>query len=413
MTQAINKILITDSYAGNIGDIGILISTIDQLKQNFPQSEITVESSHPNLLRNIINIENITLVPRIFDIEEIDSTTAPLYLKFILTFLGVYDLVSFFLSVVAKKIGMDISIIVRKSKRNYLFILLNTDLIISGGGGYLNSKFIYFFRLYIYTLGLLLNKQIILLAQSIGPFASLASKIAIPLFLNKAKYITLREPHSSIYLKNFNLMKKPKITADLAFLLKTNSIDSGSKKNKFNKIVIAISLKEDRCNIQQENFTKQIGIISNYLIKKNYFVLLMCHTYKDSKIADLIYRNILNKAEIDIVPFGIEPKAIKSLYGTCSLVIASRMHSIVFCSDLYVPFISISSDGKFIGLHKQLKYDQKLLLKYEDLTSDNLKNSVDYAIANDIKLKLQLRTVIPQIRKLSYLNMSIIKNCLL
>ena len=120
----------------------------------------------------------------------------------------------------------------------------------------------------------MLNKQIILLAQSIGPFASFASKIAIPLFLNKAKYITLREPHSSIYLKNFNLMKKPKITADLAFLLKTNNIDSSRKKNKFNKIVIAISLKEDRSNTKQENFTKQIEIISNYLIKKKYFVLL-------------------------------------------------------------------------------------------------------------------------------------------
>lgn len=413
MRNIIKKILIVDSYAGNIGDIGILVSLIDQLQKKYQKLKITVESSHPKLLKKIIKVKGITLVNRVFDIEKIDNESSNIFKKIFYSALGIYDLASVFIKILFTRINLHIPFIIRKSKKLYVRNIIDTDLIISTGGGFLNTNFIYIFRLYIYSLGLILNKKISLVAQSIGPFNSQFSKIIFPFFLNKIPLVSVREPYSYDYLKKFNLNKIPNKTADLAYLLATDSNINIPLKNKFNKFIVAISLKEDKNELKQSNFIIIMSEISNKLINENFYILLVCHTYKDRILANQIFKNITHKENLEIISFGINPKLLKYIYGKCRFVIASRMHSVVFCSDLKIPFISISSDNKFFGLHTQLQYNKKLLLDYSNLKYNELNEAISFLKINHLTLKNKLAKIIPIIRRESIANMHLINNQLI
>ena len=49
--QDFKRIYISDSYALNTGDLGILFSTLQEINKYAPETHIVIESSHPKFLR--------------------------------------------------------------------------------------------------------------------------------------------------------------------------------------------------------------------------------------------------------------------------------------------------------------------------------------------------------------------------
>jgi len=393
------KVLITDSYSLNTGDIGILFSMIDSFKYNIPNIEIFVESSHPNYISNFKELKGIKIIHRNFDIQNIINCSSSLLLiKYVI--FGIYDAITFLIWSIFKRYKMNINFIIRKSKKENIEILNQIDFIISSGGGFLSSYYNYFFRLYIYLIAIILKKDIILFAQSVGPFNSFLSKKLIPIFLNKCKFITIREPDSYNYLKKFNIKTKVYLTSDIAFLLEENK-----ELNKIKNKTVSICIKNN--NDKNDKFYKIILNIIDYLFNNGYLVNIISHTINDDELAKK-FKNYNKKIQIYL--FGENPRNIKSIYKYSDFIIACRMHAIVFASEVSTPFLSISYEPKFNGLISQLKYDNYLQLKYKKLDKDDIINRINYLINSQKIIINNLNIINKKIKMKSYLNIELLLN---
>lgn len=66
------KIVIKDNWAKNLGDVAIAESMIFQMREIFPDCEIVLESSHPEITKKYF--KDIKIVRRLFDISKIKYT---------------------------------------------------------------------------------------------------------------------------------------------------------------------------------------------------------------------------------------------------------------------------------------------------------------------------------------------------
>jgi len=215
------KIYISDSYALNTGDLGILFATLKELEVAFPNSDLSIESSHPNFLKQYKEVSGYLLFPRIFDIHLLVGSNSRV--KILAIVKGLTDSTLFLFWAILQRIGINTLSVLPKSRRRQALALLEADIILSSGGGFLSSYYNYQFRIQLYLISFLLKKKVVIFAQSVGPFKTLISKIIVPLFLKKMSLITIREEDSYEYLKSTCPGIQVELVADIAFLLNINS----------------------------------------------------------------------------------------------------------------------------------------------------------------------------------------------
>ncbi len=396
------KIFIIDSYAKNIGDQAILLSTVEMFKKSRLIKLTALESSHPSISKTFKELKKVSIYPRIIDINIIDSSANSIK-KFKCLFIGIYDGLLFFNWALFLRLGIGNHMwLIRRVRRDQAISMLDVELVVSSGGGYLSTHYNYIFRLYGFTIWLLLRKPIVIFAQSIGPFESIASKLLIPFFLHKAMLITVREPWTKAYLESLNLNQNIQETADLA-VSPSISYPKESAKNK--KVVICA-----KTSSHESSYTRSILGITEKLIKDGYDICYTSHTPNDDKYVEYLASNYSDLNRIKVMTFGQHPSEYKSIYASSRFVIASRMHAAIFAAENSVPFIAISYEPKFRGLFKQLKYTKKLLIHEHELNSRVLINRVNYLVANKPKLALHLRKIMPSIRMKTLQNIKILES---
>ncbi|OGG51397.1 hypothetical protein A2704_03450 [Candidatus Kaiserbacteria bacterium RIFCSPHIGHO2_01_FULL_54_36b] len=380
------KIYIADSYALNTGDLGILFSLIASIKRRFPLAKIIVESSHPRHLRNYKEMNELLIVPRIFDIEKIDKREGELLSKIVATFIGIFDSSTFLIYALLKSAHIDFPFMVRRKRRAQALILSDVQCVLSTGGGFLSTRYNYGFRLLTYSVALLLKRKLYLCAQSIGPFETRLSRALIPFFLSKCDLITVREPWSSEYLNQFNT--DAVLTADLAFLLPSH------KSIKAQQQSVSICIKDDGSLYSKKNLIDLV----QYLLEKNYYVYVISHTPVD----DTLGQRIVNKVEskfVRLVKFGEDPSYVKQIYASNDFIISSRMHGIIFASERGIPFIALSYEPKFSGLFQLLRYDNQFIFETGTPSLNELIRIVEVLIKNRLKIQAHLIEVLPDIKE--------------
>ena len=389
--QDFKRIYISDSYALNTGDLGILFSTLQEINKYAPETHIVIESSHPKFLRTYNEVSKYPVYPRIFNIENLTKNTHS-KLKIVIEIInGIRDSVLLFLWALLHRLRFPSYWILPSHRKEQAKALADSDLILSSGGGFLSSYYMYGFRLQVYSIAFLLKKPIAIFAQSVGPFKTKLSRIIVPYFLRRMSLITIREQDSYEYLKKMMPDLQIHLVNDIAFLLRKDSTIDTKFSHLFTKPAVAFCLK----NNSKEEYSKAIVDCANFLKSKNYNVILASQTPAD----DTICRAIALKLDLSshIVPFGISPCQLKAIYSNCEFIIANRMHAIVFAASQIVPFVCLAYEPKFSGLMSQLNYPKQYLIP--ESTPTKALEAVKRLHLNKNECRTSLRNIQAQITR--------------
>lgn len=251
---------------------------------------------------------------------------------------------------------------IRKISKSDAFISTDGDVL---GEDY--GLFPYVWRLYYLSIGLFLNKPVVIFAEGVGPFRSSIGKRISKYFFSRCAYISVRDEISNENLVALGIKSKIDVVPDSAFLLeKADDEDLNYKMNS--KMLIGISVSELATKYgfkyKEEKdsylgFIKFMAEISDYIINKyNADIIFIPHVIQvqrdDYKTAQDIRSLIKNTSRTRIASRELDARQLKKIISFCDLLIASRMHSAIAALSMGVPVVGIAYSHKMRGVFSMM-----------------------------------------------------------
>ncbi|MFI3300936.1 MAG: polysaccharide pyruvyl transferase CsaB [Candidatus Gastranaerophilales bacterium] len=258
-----------------------------------------------------------------------------------------------------------------------LFTLLETDILISGGGSLLQDvtsmKSLLYYSFLIF-LALLFKKKVIIFAQGIGPLNNKISKIIVRYLLKRVDYVSVRDE------KSYKLMKKYKINAELVC-------------DPIYSINVSKAIKSGVVGVQLRNFaTMNYGLLTklaehiviNFSDKK-----IEIYSFQNSIDLDICkkFLGILRTLNPDIDAEVISSKPLKETIERISnleYLIAMRFHAILVALMAGVKTCAINYDIKVERIADEAKIPIISMNAEEDL-KNIFKNLEQLQQANILK----------------------------
>lgn len=355
-----DKVLISGYYGfDNSGDDAILKAIIKDIREDNSKINITVLSNNPSKTEEIYGVKAINR----FNLKEI------------------------------------------------LRAMKNIDLFISGGGSLLQdvtSTRSLFYYLATMSLAKIYKKPVMVYANGIGPIDKKANRYLTRKILNKIDLITLRDEASREYIlqlgvKNDNIY----VTADPVFTLLPSSEESISKifkdeKIPRNKKLVGISIR------QWKNGDNLIEVISNTIkyMLNTYdvnIVLIPMHYPEDLEISFEV-ETMVNHEGCYVMRERYSVEEIMGVIKELEIIIAMRLHSLIYAATQEVPIVGLVYDPKVEGILNSL--GMEYMCNVEDLIYEELIENVDYVWENRIELKEKLRLQDENLKKKALSNVT-------
>lgn len=269
----------------------------------------------------------------------------------------------------------------------------NADLFISGGGSLLQD--ITSTRSLLYYLALMklakfLRKPVMVYANGIGPIDGRMNRHFTRKILNRVDLITLRDESSRVFvvdeLKVKN--KKIKVTADPVFTLqpsdeeRVNQIFKSEDIPKDKKI-IGISVRKWKL---ASNLTETMAKSIDEILKKYdvNVVLVPMHYPEDLEISEDINK-LVTEAGSYVLKDKYPVEDIMGVINEFEMIVAMRLHSLIYAATMEVPMVGLSYDPKIEGILKSLSMEK--ILDVETFQVGELIDSIDYVWNNLDEIK--------------------------
>lgn len=266
-------------------------------------------------------------------------------------------------------------------------IFKKSSVLLSGGGSLIqdetSSKSLWYY-LYIIAMAKKCKMKVMQIASGIGPVTRKLNRKLTTHVLNKnVERITLREEKSLDELKNMNINIPTTITADPAITLEGESkvrVEEIFSQNGFytsDYICVALRQWKDA----KDDFETQAAKSLDYA-KRKYkkdIVFIPMQYPQDLEISKKVISKMEEKAYL--VETSISITDIIGVIKNSSLVIAMRLHSLVYAVSSGVGVIAIKYDPKIDGFMQYFK--RKLICDVETLTNEELNTLVDTHYAKD------------------------------
>lgn len=428
------KILIVNHYdCRNKGDHSVLSSMLQSLKACFPRSKVIVLSHHPSTDRvrcNATVLESIIL-------------PSPGIRKKIMTFSDTFRCIIW--TLVARCLGVRVNKLIRAKKVKTMLAYAEADVVLARSTDWFND--IYsgtFLTAFVEILiAILLRKKTVIYAQTIGPISNSLRgklyKIALKMLLSRVDLILVREDASKRFLESIGLIH-PNIyvTADPAFSLHPSSgkvadeiLDQAFgnnvalKRNVFPLIGINISRTIYRfcfpdISNRDEKYKQFIKVMAEFIDKVveefKTMVILVPHVFgpesiDDRKVCKDVFVALRNKEKVALLQIEYTPEELRAVIGKCYLFIGMRMHSIIHALSMCVPTIGIDYSGKVLGVMSALN-QVELVCRTETLNLNELIAKFEFVFQNRELIRNKLRSQIKALRRLSKLNVILLKKLL-
>lgn len=244
----------------------------------------------------------------------------------------------------------------RRSVRGIISALRNCDLLISGGGGLLQDttglgSVVYY--LGIIALARMMGRPAQIMCQGFGPVRRGISKLLVRCFLPWAVSSTWRDENSLAEVRRLAPKLEAKLSADPALLLEPVGADELARiKEKYNlsKPFIVVALRR-WTGLRLEDFT---GLLGKILAEQPNLeiVILPFQESQDGALAEELRHSLDNEKERVHLVKGLLPRQILSLIGEAEMVLAMRLHALIFAAGRGVPFLGAAYDpkvGNFCG----------------------------------------------------------------
>jgi colanic acid/amylovoran biosynthesis protein len=384
------KFAIINAYSvRNIGDAGIVVATINLLREMYPNCEISVMSSTYEDNRSFYAKRNVASVPAVW---QLTGSSLQRYRQGLSLFLRA-------------KLGASLP----KSEP-----IRDADLVISCGGGYLYSS-----RRGPYGVGFLaalfhiwlakhFGKAVLVGPKSFGPITSEKDTKVLRAVLASPCQLIARERLSAKYLDEIGL-KNYKLAPDIAFALKPSfealkgmDLSKGAPK-------IGITVLDWRfanASATEEDIESYLEAIADACIEltkshteAHFYVFPQVSASKgvggdcDVDVSERLSKLIgTNSTVIDIQAVS-EPESVIGIYSAMDCFLASRMHSAIFALCAMVPTTALVYQSKTKGTFELLGLDSQYL-DVVNLKSGPVLDKLKAALDDQEAAKKRLQTVV-------------------
>jgi polysaccharide pyruvyl transferase WcaK-like protein len=304
----------------------------------------------------------------------------------------------------------------------------SADVVLTVGGDTLTEDYgtLGFWSCFLNLLfGLLLAKQVVIYAESIGPFKRRYNRIIARFLFNRAKLITLRDNTSARILRELPVSNPSVyVTADSAFLLEPAPPDRVKEILNEEGIptdqrpIIGImpsylipSYGSDRAVTPQESYDRYVRLISqiaDYLVDTlNAIVLLVPHVtipewashIDDRTAANDIYHLSQRRDHIFRIKGEYSAEETKAIIGICDLCISSRMHAAISSTSLSIPTIALAYSHKTYGIIGEMVGCKQYVLDINELNYESLVSKINTAWMNRESIREGLDAAIKPIKQ--------------
>lgn len=318
----------------NSGDDAILKAIVDNIKSSDSTAEITALSNNPEKTRQEYNIESVNR----FSLKEVTKA------------------------------------------------IKDTHVFVFGGGSLLqditSSRSLYYY-LTLLKIAKFYKKPIFVLANGIGPINKMANRIITRRILDQVDYITLRDKSSYNFVRAIGVTNKNiKVTADPVFLLDSSKDEVGDqileeKGIDKSKKILGISI---RAWDKAPDLDREVAKFCDLLVYEDIDILMIPMHYPHDVEYSQRIKDLSKNERIYIIDKKHKVEDIISLLKNCSLVIAMRLHALIYSAKAQVPIIGLIYDPKVNGLIEELSISE--YLKVENTTSIALKEKFDMTFDN-------------------------------
>jgi colanic acid/amylovoran biosynthesis protein len=266
------------------------------------------------------------------------------------------------------------------SKNFALYEIYRSSMFTSIAGGDSFSD-IYGLRRFLYIalpqiLIILLDRRLILLPQTFGPFRSRLSRIIARFIITNAKSIYARDHQSITVIEKLcgdkDIIAKPAFRYDVGFALEPTMPGNVATDGEFNlndNKIVGLNVSGllymggyDRGNMfgLQIDYQELVRRIMDLLIHtKGVSILLVPHVFGDDENSEsdviackAVYRACGEKYgdRLGMLRGDYDQGEIKHVIGMCNFFIGSRMHACIAATSQCVPAVAIAYSDKFIGV---------------------------------------------------------------
>lgn len=232
-------------------------------------------------------------------------------------------------------------------------LLKNTKLFISGGGSLLqdvtSSRSLKYY-LSLIKLAERAGASVMLYANGIGPINKEGNRVSVQKALNGVEVITLREETSKEELKQLGISEdKIMVTADPALSIRPVSeekVDEILREEgiEFGKKMLGISVRPWK--LCDEEFEKKLVEVIDTVCKERGFVpVFVPMQYPD----DFDFsKKIASKLEVKgyVIDKNRPAEELIGLIGRMEVMLAERLHSLIYAANAFVPTVGLSYDTK-------------------------------------------------------------------
>lgn len=237
------------------------------------------------------------------------------------------------------------------------------DLLISGGGSIfqdVTSARSLPYYISVVALAKLMGKPVIFYAQGVGPINRPFSKFLMRLVGNRVDLITLRDNASSRFLYDLGVRCPPLlVTADPVFALQPEAADErkiGNLLDSYGLADIPLIGVAVRKWAELEGYQEVLALLLDDLADRGYQVVFVPMAYPDD-VAEAQRVAKLMKMPAAVLDEHLKSQEHLALIARTKLMIAMRLHALIFAANRGVPFAGISYDPKveaFLSSFEQL-----------------------------------------------------------
>lgn len=292
---------------------------------------------------------------------------------------------------------------VRSIKRTNLFQIFkemkNMDLLVSGGGSLFqdvtSKRSIAYYIGIIWLAKRLFKKKVMIYSQGIGPVTKKYNRWMLGKILNSIDFINVRDEKSKLELKCLGVTKDILVTTDTVFGISKPSLEMGQiileKKSKVKgKPYIGISVRHwMNCN----NIVEEIAELCVKIVSEMDAVpvLIPFHFYKDLKLMENIYRSLDETIQDKVVVIDeyLYVEDYLSLIGNMDIMVAMRLHGLIFSVLMGVYPVGISYDPKIQSFLHMMDRDDAMEVENLDATLLFKELKEAYLAKDDNKVKMR------------------------
>lgn len=286
-----------------------------------------------------------------------------------------------------------------------------TSLLISGGGSLLQdvtSTRSLLYYLAVMGMANFFGKPVMVYANGIGPINRKFNRWLSKITLDRVDLITLRDKDSREYLSKMGINNDNIIvTADPVFTLEA------SNKEHINNIFIKEGIPNDKqyvgISIRKWKTAKNlIDIVSKTIVYiiENYkvdVILIPMHYPEDVEIS----LEVLNKVKSDNCHVLRDKYSVEEIMGVIhrlDLIVAMRLHSLIYAAGQEVPMVGLVYDPKVVGLLKSL--DMEYMCNVDDLDFQELIDLIDKVWNNRREFRNNLKLQDLELKKKALSNVT-------